>query len=349
MKKVFSLLLPLFLLLFLPLSAYAGVMVVSSTPSYDDSEAMSQNLDRAMEALNGKAILKGQPFSFNEMVGPRTEESGYALAPNGNGVPVMGGGVSQVATTLHMALKELGGDILYDETNTFGTTYTAGYAEKPTDAILTDYGRGLDYRFTSNHVENLSISMWRAGSTVFCQLTGIGTATAAPAATPEPEASPVPNTTPELTAPPDPGQKTLYIVNVQNYVNLRNSASTKAEAIAQIPKGKSVQSTGEKDGEFAQVIWEDKTGYVHGDYLSQDNPDPERLKVINCTTSVTLRKGPSAQTKKLAAIPLGDDVKYLGVTEGDFRKVEFDGKVGYVMASYLTSPSQEQNREENDT
>lgn len=333
MKKVFSLLLPLFLMLFLPLSAYAGVMVVSSTPSYDDSEAMSQNLDRAIEALNGKAILKGQPFSFNEMVGPRTEENGYALAPNGNGVPVMGGGVSQVATTLHMALKELGGDILYDETNTFGTTYTAGYAEKPTDAILTDYGRGLDYRFTSNHVENLSISMWRAGSTVFCQLTGIGTATAAADVTPEPEPSGVPSPAP---AAPSQDVQMLYVVNVTSYVNLRAEASTGAKVLAEVPKGASVQFAGEQSGDFLRVVFKGTPGYAHGDYLSAENPNPTMLTVINCKTNVSLWKEPSTSAAKLSAIPLGAKVESLAATEDGFRKVRYEGMTGYVIASYLT-------------
>ena len=36
-------------LLFLGIPAGAGVMIVSSTPVYDDSEAMAQNLDRAKD------------------------------------------------------------------------------------------------------------------------------------------------------------------------------------------------------------------------------------------------------------------------------------------------------------
>ena len=348
MKKLICLMV-LFSLFLCAIPASAGVMIVTSTPTYDDSEAMEQNLDRAIETLNGKVIVKGQPFSFNESVGARTAENGYAPAPNGNGVSVMGGGVAQIATTLHKALKELGGDVVYDEMHVFGSSYNAGYVDQAADAILTDYGRGLDYRFTSNHAENLSIAMWRAGATVFCQLTGIGTATAAPNATPEPvpEPSVTPQPSPEPTNKPNPqpsGEpneyEILYVVNVNSYVNLRAKPSTKAEVLVQIPKDAAVQFTGEREGDFLQVIYDGETGYAHGDYLSRENPNPVMLTVINCKQSVTLRKKPSKDSKKLASIPLGETVEYLGVTEDGFHKVKYDGETGYVMASYLTDPEQ---------
>lgn len=248
--------------------AVAGVMIVSSTPAYDDSEAMAQNLDRAIEILNGKVIAKGQMFSFNQTVGPRTAANGFAMAPNGNGVAVSGGGVSQVATTLYTALKELGGDIVYNEKNAFGGTYSAGYVEKATDAVLTDYSRGLDFCFTSNHTDNLAISMWRAGSTVFCQLTGLGTTTATPETTPGTEASSQPAGVPAAE------YEIMYVVNVEHYVNLRSAPSTKAESLTQIFKGSPVQFTGKKIGDFLQVIYKGNTGYAHKDYLSSKNLNP---------------------------------------------------------------------------
>lgn len=254
-------------LLMWSIPAVAGVMIVSSTPVYDDSEAMAQNLDRAIDMLNGKVIAKGQTFSFNKTVGPRTAVNGFAVALNGNGVTVSGGGVSQVATTLYMALKELGGGILYDEKNAFGSAYSVGYVEKAADAILTDYSHGMDFRFTNNHVENLSISMWRAGGTVFCQLTGTGTTTAASEATPGIEVSSQP------TAAPASEYETMYVVNVDHYVNLRSMPSTKAESLAQVAKGSAVEFTGQKNGEFLQVRYIGKVGYAHRDYLSSQNPN----------------------------------------------------------------------------
>ncbi|MGI6170035.1 MAG: SH3 domain-containing protein, partial [Christensenellales bacterium] len=265
----------------------------------------------------------------------RTPENSFVLAPNGNGISVMGGGVSQVATTLNMALKELGNDIVIDEQHTFGSAYSAGYVEDVKDTVLTDYARGLDFRFTSNHAENLSISMWRAGSMVFCQLTGIGTATTAPDATPEPEpaASPTPDQ-------PARASQTMYVFNVKSYVNLRSEPSTGAKSLMQIPEGAAVQFTGEQSGDFLQVIYNGKTGYAHRDYLSSESPNPTMLTVVNCQNNVSLWAEPSTRAAKLGMIPLGDKVEYLGDTEDGFHKIGYKGNVGYVITSYLTAPEQ---------
>lgn len=332
MKKL-MVLMTLCALLLCTIPACAGVMIVSSTPTHVDSEEMEQNLDRAIDLLNGRVIAKGQMLSFNEIVGPRTADNGFAVAPNGNGVSVMGGGVSQVATTLNIALKEMGSDIAIDEIHAFGSAYSAGYVDEAKDAVLTDYSRNLDFRFTSNHPENLSISMWRAGGTVFCQLTGIGTAAVAPHTTPEPDPVITPTPATEQSAQ---GSKTLYVVNVTSYVNLRSEPSTGAKSLAQIPKGMSLQFTGEKEDAFFQVIYDGKIGYAHEDYLSSKNPNPMMLTVINCETRVSLRENATTESTRLAFIPLGEKVEYLGITEDGFLKVKYGDISGYVLASYLT-------------
>ena len=63
-----------------------------------------QNITRAAELLNGTVLAPGQTVSFNRLVGERRVDRGFAWAPEivndemENGV---GGGVCQVATTLH--------------------------------------------------------------------------------------------------------------------------------------------------------------------------------------------------------------------------------------------------------
>jgi vancomycin resistance protein YoaR len=64
------------------------------------------NIRRAAEYLNGVTIGPGEILSFNQTVGPRTAERGFVEAPEILGdemVPGMGGGVCQVASTLHGA------------------------------------------------------------------------------------------------------------------------------------------------------------------------------------------------------------------------------------------------------
>ncbi len=332
MKRIILVLLATCLCMGVCYGASASVLTLGSTSTSNGSDALYQNIDRAISALNGTVIVKGQTFSFNEAVGARTTENGYTFAPNGNGVDVMGGGVSQVATTLYMALRELGEGIAYDEHHTFGAAFKAGYAEKAVETVLTDYSRGLDFRFTSGHAENLSVSMWRSGNVLFCQLTGTEATDAKPTASPAPGVSPEPEASAQ---PTDSG--TFYTVNAENYINLRASASSQAEVLVEVPRGESVRFLEEKDGEFLKVEYDGKTGYAHGDYLRLHSTDAETLTVVNCRESVTLRKEPSTSAEALANVPLGSQVRYLFDVAGEFLKVAYDNETGYILTEYLSA------------
>ena len=69
------------------------------------------NLRRAIELLNGALVAPGSEFSFNERVGERTIERGFRPAPviiRDEYDEDVGGGVSQVATTVFNAAWESG-------------------------------------------------------------------------------------------------------------------------------------------------------------------------------------------------------------------------------------------------
>lgn len=64
------------------------------------------NIGKAAEYLNGFVIAPGQTVSFNQIVGPRTLERGFVMAPvirDDELEPGLGGGTCQVASTVHAA------------------------------------------------------------------------------------------------------------------------------------------------------------------------------------------------------------------------------------------------------
>jgi vancomycin resistance protein YoaR len=66
----------------------------------------SKNIARAAELIDGTIIPSGQVMSFNAIVGPRTLEHGFALAPEIQGDELttgVGGGTCQVSSTLFHA------------------------------------------------------------------------------------------------------------------------------------------------------------------------------------------------------------------------------------------------------
>jgi len=75
----------------------------------------AHNLKRAARKLNGYVLMPGQIFSFNEVVGPRSEREGYRVAPvisKGELVDGMAGGACQISSTLFAAAFFAGLDIV---------------------------------------------------------------------------------------------------------------------------------------------------------------------------------------------------------------------------------------------
>lgn len=337
MKKALILTLILAMLL-CSSQAFASVMIVTGTPTYSDSEGMTQNLTHAIQTLNNQIVEKGKTFSLNEVLGPRTEGNGYAPALNGNGVEVMGGGVSQVATTLYLALKELGEGITYDERHTFGSAFNADYVEDAKDTALTDYRHGLDFKFTNNTADDLVISMWDGGGTLFCQLTDASIVTETPAPTEEP--APAAEATPTQASAPA-SDNTYYVVNVKTSVNLREGPSTSSAILTSVPKDTAVQATGEMTDNFMRVEYSGMTGYIHSDYLAKAEPAVIWLTVVNCNTSVSLRESASKKAEKLSDVALGEKVRSLDHEENGFLEVEYGELRGFILKEYLEEAQQE--------
>ncbi|NNU74748.1 VanW family protein [Clostridium estertheticum] len=108
------------------------------------SEGRATNIALATGSINGKLLMPGDVFSFNDVVGERTALRGYKAA----GVIIgdkleqgLGGGICQVSSTLYNAM--LSTSIVSVER--IHHTISSGYIPKGQDATV-DYGN-LDYKF----------------------------------------------------------------------------------------------------------------------------------------------------------------------------------------------------------
>ncbi|UJL47761.1 VanW family protein [Virgibacillus sp. NKC19-16] len=75
----------------------------------------SHNIALSTEAINNHVVFPGETFSFNEVVGERTEEKGYMQAPvivKGELAEDIGGGICQVSSTLYNAVDLEGIEIV---------------------------------------------------------------------------------------------------------------------------------------------------------------------------------------------------------------------------------------------
>lgn len=122
-----------------------------STPLTDRQGARLNNIELAAEKVNYKILKPGEEFSFNNVVGRRTESKGYEEAPiiirtedgakKGYGV---GGGICQLATTIYNAAEK--GKLEITERHLHSKK--VGYAPKGKDATVS-YGT-VDLKFKNN-------------------------------------------------------------------------------------------------------------------------------------------------------------------------------------------------------
>ena len=111
---------PLWLLAFLPLFVGIAVWVTypfadtlcSKTFSLADLSAVQKsNIELAARSINGTVLKPGEAFSFNSVVGPRTERRGYRPAPSYLGpenAATLGGGICLVSSALYQLALESG-------------------------------------------------------------------------------------------------------------------------------------------------------------------------------------------------------------------------------------------------
>jgi vancomycin resistance protein YoaR len=83
--------------------------------NYPCCEPRVINIKRAVQILDGRRIRPGATFSLNDALGERTAARGFVAAPmivGGSFVDSVGGGISQVATTLYNAAFFAGLDLV---------------------------------------------------------------------------------------------------------------------------------------------------------------------------------------------------------------------------------------------
>ena len=139
-----------------------------STPYYPDA-ARTQNLVAGTAAINGTVVMPGGVFSLTDALGPIDEEHGFASAgvvTNGQHTDAIGGGLSQVATTVFNAGFEAGmDDVEHTPHNYWFTRYPAGR-----EATL--WTGNLDVKFGNSTPTAVMVQAWAVDGEVHVRLWG---------------------------------------------------------------------------------------------------------------------------------------------------------------------------------
>ncbi|MDP4177968.1 MAG: VanW family protein [Bacillota bacterium] len=122
-----------------------NTLIASFSTDYSSSSYnRATNIELATSAINGKWLIPGDTFSFNDTVGERTAARGYKEAPVliGNKADSgLGGGICQVSSTLYNAIARAS----INATERTHHTLPSSYVELGMDATV-DYGN-IDFKF----------------------------------------------------------------------------------------------------------------------------------------------------------------------------------------------------------
>lgn len=127
------------------------------------------NIANAASRINGKVLLPGDVFSFNETVGPRSVANGFLTAKeyvDGETVDGIGGGTCQVSSTLYNAC-------IYADLSIISRTshmFPVGYCPLGQDATVA-YG-SVDYKFVNSMDYPIKITAVTSGYKITVSIIG---------------------------------------------------------------------------------------------------------------------------------------------------------------------------------
>lgn len=145
--------------------------IIASFSTYygNSSEERKWNVNLASKSINNYFLNSGAEFSFNSVVGERTEKRGYKQAKiiiNGEFTDGIGGGVCQVSTTLYNAVLLAGLKITEYHPHSLSVNYV-----KPSFDAMVNSGTA-DLKFVNNTNFPLIINSFANGERLKIVISG---------------------------------------------------------------------------------------------------------------------------------------------------------------------------------
>ena len=142
------------------------------TTNIGGTENRLSNVKVAAKAIDGRVLMPGDTFSYDQTLGPRTTANGYLPAPayiGGKTVDDVGGGICQDSSTLYLAALRANLEIV-ERTNHM---YTVGYVPDGLDATVAY--NAIDFKFKNNTEYPIRIEARVSGRKMIVRLHGTKT------------------------------------------------------------------------------------------------------------------------------------------------------------------------------
>ncbi len=88
---------------------------------------------------------------------------------------------------------------------------------------------------------------------------------------------------------------------------------------------------------WSKVVFEDKEGYIKSEFLNMEESVAglQAIGTVTATTNINVRTSASQESASLGILAGGSSVE-LFANEGEWCKVSYEGRVGYVKSEFVT-------------
>ncbi|GIM29950.1 ligand-binding protein SH3 [Clostridium polyendosporum] len=137
------------------------------------------------------------------------------------------------------------------------------------------------------------------------------------------------------------------VINVSTSLRIRQGAGINTAVVGYLNDGQSFDIKGISEDWYKIKCNDGTTGYIHKDYVkvidevyisqeSLEHIEPQLAMVYNVSTNLRLRSNASTDSNSMVVAYLlpGETFKIIGVL-GDWYKINYNGKVGYVNKVYV--------------
>ena len=120
-------------------------------------------------------------------------------------------------------------------------------------------------------------------------------------------------------------------------VNVRSSDSEQADRLGQVAGGTRVQVQEVRVNGWTKIVFEGGDGYIKSEYLQMEESaeGQEAIGTVTAKESINVRSAASTEAERLGVLAGGESLQLLAV-EGEWCKVNYNGKVGYVKSEFVT-------------
>lgn len=127
----------------------------------------------------------------------------------------------------------------------------------------------------------------------------------------------------------------IGVINIEIGVNVRSGPGTGYDIIGAVAYGSSVTIIGES-GSWYRINYNGGNGYISSDYVTvrEEEDFTQTTATVNSAIGLNVRSGPGTQYSTIFTL---DNYAVVTVTgkEGDWYKISYNGRSGYVSAQYL--------------